>query len=204
MKLSAYAAEQGISYRTAWRWFHEGLITGTQMPSGTILIDAPVRSASETVRSESAMVYTRVSSAENKANLDGQAERVSAYCAARGWKVSGVVREIGSGLNDRRPKLLKMLTDPAVTLVVVEHKDRLTRFGFAYIEALLDQRGGRIEVINEAGSEKEDLVQDFVSVITSFCARIYGQRRAKRKTLRILAELESKGVGDEADGLDAA
>ena len=87
--------------------------------------------------------------------------------------------------------MLKLLTDPAISLIVVEHKDRLTRFGFNYIEQLLAMQGRQIEVINQAENGKEDLVQDFVSIVTSFCARLYGQRRSKRKTERIIAELQN-------------
>jgi len=111
------------------------------------------------------------------------------YCAAKGYQDSAVVKEIGSGVNDTRPKLLKLLTDPTLTLIVVEHKDRLTRFGFNYIEQLLKLQDRRIEVVNLADNGQEDLIQDFVSLVTSFCARRYGQRRAKRKTERLIAEL---------------
>jgi len=93
-----------------------------------------------------------------------------------------VVKEIGSGVNDTRPKLLKLLTDPSVSVIVLEHKDRLTRFGYNYLEQLLKMQDRRIEVINLAEDGKEDLIQDFVSIVTSFCARLYGQRRSKRKT----------------------
>jgi putative resolvase len=72
---------------------------------------------------------------------------------------------------------------------VVEHKDRLTRFGFNYIEQWLKLQDRRIEVVNLAENGKEDLIQDFVSIVTSFCARLYGQRRSKRKTERLIAEL---------------
>lgn len=190
MKLSTYAREEGISYRTAWRWFKAGQIPGRQMPSGTIVVDTGARVVPH-AHDPAVVVYARVSSAENRTNLQSQADRVTAYCAARGWKVTEVVKETGSGLNDRRPKLGRLLADPAVTVIVVEHKDRLTRFGFVYIEALLAQRGGRVEVINAAEGEREDLIQDFVNVITSFCARIYGQRRAKRRTEKLLAELQA-------------
>jgi predicted site-specific integrase-resolvase len=109
--------------------------------------------------------------------------------------VAQIVKEIGSGVNDTRPKLLKLLTDPTITLIaacaprsgVVEHKDRLTRFGFNYIEQLLKLQDRRREVIHPSGvaeNGKEDLAQDFVSIVTSFCARLYGQRRSKRKTER--------------------
>jgi predicted site-specific integrase-resolvase len=83
-----------------------------------------------------------------------------------------------------------------VTRIVVEHKDRLTRFGFNYLDKLLAMQGRKIEVINLAENGKEDLVQDFVSIVTSFCARLYGQRRSKRKTERIIAELQN---GKESD-----
>jgi putative resolvase len=106
-----------------------------------------------------------------------------------------VVKEIGSGVNDTRPKLLKVLTNPSLTRIVVEHKDRLNRFGVNYIERLLAMQGRKIEVIHVAENGKEDLIQDFVSIVTSFCARLFGPRRSKRKTERILAELH----GEESD-----
>ena len=108
-----------------------------------------------------------------------------------------IVKEIGSGVNDARPKLMKLLTDNTVTLSVVEHKDRLTRFGFNYIEQLLKLQDRQIEVINQVEAGKEDLVHDFVSIVTSFCARLYGQRRSKRKTERILAELQTEELHDK-------
>jgi predicted site-specific integrase-resolvase len=103
---------------------------------------------------------------------------------------------------------LKLLTNPEVSLIVVEHKDRLTRFGFNYIEQLLVMQGRRIEVINQAdastelstGTGKDDLIQDFASIVTSFCARLYGQRRCKRtpKSVaeRIIAELRTHEESD--------
>jgi len=198
MKLSTYARELGVSYDTAWRWFKAGKIAGYQASTGTIIVTEPLAAESSSPLVEQKVaIYTRVSAAENKNNLEAQAGRLLDYCAAKGWRVNQVVKEIGSGVNDTRPKLMKLLTDPAITLIVVEHKDRLTRFGFNYIEQLLAMQGRRIEVINQAENGKEDLVQDFVSIITSFCARLYGQRRSKRKTERIIAELQD----DEESGL---
>lgn len=132
-----------------------------------------------------------MSAAENKSNLDGQAERLSTYCAAKGYQISQVIKEIGSGVNDSRPKFLKLLTDPTIQVIVVEHKDRFTRFEFNSIEKLLLMQGRRIEVVNLAENGRDDLLQDFVSIITSFCARLYGQRRSKRKTEKIIASLRS-------------
>jgi putative resolvase len=195
MKLSAYAHQIGISYRTAWRWFKAGRLPGYQVDTGTIIVTASTPLNDKAVTDEKVAIYTRVSAAENKDNLEAQAKRLTDYCAAKGYRVAQVVKEIGSGVNDTRPKLLKLLTNPSITLIVVEHKDRLTRFGFNYIERLLAMQDRKIEVINVAENGKEDLIQDFVSIVTSFCARLYGQRRSKRKTERIIAELH----GEESD-----
>jgi predicted site-specific integrase-resolvase len=189
MKLIDYAHKMGISYKTAWRWFKAGKIQGKQMDTGTILIteDEPEKPVSMKVA-----VYTRVSSAENKSNLDSQAERLVSYCAARGYQVTKVVKEIGSGINDARPKFLVLLEDQSIGTIVVEHKDRATRFGFRYIETLLKTQGRTIEVVNQAENSTEDLLADLTSIIYSFCARLYGQRRAKRKTEKIVQELEAE------------
>jgi len=167
-----------------------GMIQGRQMDTGTILITEPIgepRAPDE--RPVKVAIYTRVSAAENKDNLEGQAKRLRDYCATKGYPVAWVVKEIGSGVNDTRPKLLKLLTDPSVSVIIVEHKDRLTRFGFNYLDQLLKMQNRRIEVINLAEDGKEDLIQDFVSIVTSFYARLYGQRRSRRKTERLIAEL---------------
>lgn len=183
MKLSDYAKKVGISYRTAWRWFKTGKIAGYQMDTGTIIITED----DEPEKMQKVAIYVRVSSSENKSNLDTQAERLKDYCAAKGYQVHKVVREIGSGINDNRQKLLKLLSDASITTIVVEHKDRLTRFGFRYIETLLSQNRRQIEVVNLA----EDLLEDLVSIIYSFCARLYGRRRAKRKTEKVTKALKA-------------
>jgi putative resolvase len=188
MKLSQYAKQQGISYRTALRWFRAGAIAGYQAPSGTIIVqeEKPVSASTHRVA-----IYARVSSAEHRANLERQAERLVAYASARGYQVSQVVKEIGSGVNDNRPKFLALLSDPSIGRIVIEHKDRGTRSGFRYIETLLKTTGREIEVVNMAENSTEDLLSDLTSIIYSFCARLYGQRRAKRKTEKIVQELEA-------------
>lgn len=103
-----------------------------------------------------------------------------------------VVKEIASGVNDSRPKLLSILKDTSITRVVVEHRDRLTRFGFHSIETLFAVQGRVIEVVNPAQNDTEELLADLTSIIYSFCARLYGQRRAKRKTEKMVQELQAK------------
>ncbi len=190
MKLSQYAKKLGISYRTAWRWYKDGKIKGYQMPTQTIVITEDEQKSPV----EKVAIYTRVSSSEHKGNLQSQADRLIAYCAGKGWQVSILVKEIGSGINDSRKKLLKLLADTSVTIIVIEHKDRLTRFGFNYISTLLESQGRRIEVVNLADNGKEDLLNDLTSIIYSFCARLYGQRRAKRKTEVITKQLEDENA----------
>lgn len=154
------------------------------MPTGTIIVPNE-----QPKRLEYVVVYARVSSSENRSNLDTQAERVAQFCAAKGWVVKEIIKECGSGLNDERPKLLKVLKERKATKIVVEHKDRLTRFGFNYIVALLED-DCEVVVINEAVDDKNELMQDFVSLVTSFCARLYGKRRNERRTEKLIRELE--------------
>jgi len=113
-----------------------GTIRGHQLPTGTIIIteDEPTATAPTRVA-----IYARVSAAENTPNLDTQADRLVSYCAAKGYQVHVIIKEIGSAVNDSRAKFLKLLADSTITHIVVEHKDRATRFGFRYIETLLQQ-----------------------------------------------------------------
>ncbi len=90
----------------------------------------------------------------------------------------------------KRPKLIKLLTKKEVTRIVVEHHDRLTRFGFNYIKHWMQEKNVLIEVVNQADNDRDDLMKDFVSLVTSFTARLYGQRRTKRKTEQLIKELE--------------
>lgn len=189
MKLIDYAHKMGISYKTAWRWYKAGKLPGKQMDTGTILVmeDEPERHVPTKVAA-----YARVSSAENKADLDSQAERLVAYCAARGYHVAKVVKEVGSGINESRPKFLALLADQDIGTIVVEHQDRATRFGFRYIETLLKTNGRTLEAINQAENSTEDLLADLTAIIFSFCTRLYGQRWAKRKAEKIVQELEAE------------
>ena len=185
MKLSDYAKKLGISYRTAWNYFKQGKLNAYQTHTGTVIVREP-----ETYTEKNAAIYCRVSSAENKTNLESQKQRLLDYCAAKGYKVDKAVTEIGSGVNDTRKQWLSLLKDRSINLIVIEHKDRFTRFGFNAYKVLLNNENRDIEVVNEAGDGKEDLLQDLVAIITSFCARLYGLRRCKRKTEKIIKELQ--------------
>ena len=110
--------------------------------------------------------------------------------------------EIASSLNDERPKLKKLLANARIGVLVVEHKNRLTRLGYGYITTLLEQQGRRVEVIYPSDTG-EDVVDDVVAIITSMAAHLYGRRNAKRRAAQIQACgtqcLERAEVAEEAD-----
>ena len=194
MKLSEYAKRNSISYQTAWTHFKRGLIPNAhQLPTGTVVVDEiPTNDTKEHV-----VIYARVSSSENRSNLDSQAERLVKYCEVHGWKVHEIVKECASGLNDERPKLCKILRERKATKLIIEHKDRLTRFGFNYIKTLFSTC--EIIVVNEC-EDNQDLFEDFVSLVTSFCARIYGRRRTRRKTEQIIKAVSQEDNEDDSSG----
>ena len=188
MKLSKYAEKIGVKRATATKWFHKGLIKGAyQLPTGTIIVPDEIFNEKENEIGET-VIYARVSSPERrKTDLEYQAKRMSDFCISNGWKIDRIVKEVGSGLNDSRPKLMELFEGKRnIQRIVVEHKDRLTRFGFNYLSALARVKRIEIIVADETESPKEDLMLDFVSVITSFCARMYGQRRGKKKKDKML------------------
>ena len=184
-RLKEYAKEMDVTYRTAQNWHYEGKIDSFKSASGSIYVNCNEKEN----KHDYIVIYARVSSSQNKDNLDSQADRLTQYAIAKGYQIKEVIKEIGSGINDNRTKLNKLLENEKPTKIIIEHKDRLTRLGFNYIQVLLRRVGCEIEVVNDVESDKEDLIQDFTSIITSFCARIYGQRRNKRKTEKLIREL---------------
>lgn len=187
-KISQYAKKHNVTIRTVWNWIADDKLIVEKTQTGrNLIIEDEDKSINDAVA-----IYARVSSSENKDNLTRQRERLEFYCAAKGYKVLRVVEEVGSGLNDNRKKLESLLLDESIKKIVVEHSDRFSRFGINYIEKLLKMQGREIEVINEQSNDRDDLMQDFVSIITSFCARLYGQRRNKRRTEKIIEELSKE------------
>jgi predicted site-specific integrase-resolvase len=180
MRLSQYAKKMGVSYRTAFRWWKAGKLDAYQLDTGTIIVREPV---SAQVPANVAL-YARVSSADQNEDLERQMQRLKDYAAAKGYRVTRTVSELASGLNESRPKFLKLLTDASIGTIVVEHRDRATRFGLAYIEQLMAMQGRRLEVIFPSDTDT-DLMDDFIAVITSMASRIYGRRTSKRRAEKI-------------------
>ena len=182
MNLTEWARAQGIHPQTAYRWFREGMlpVPAVRVNSRSVLVapGAPAQSAATAYG-----LYARVSSHDQKDDLDRQVARLTAWAADAGGQVVRVEAEVGSGMNGSRAKVRRMLADPAVTAVVVEHRDRLGRMNTELVESALAAHGRRLVVLDE-GEVDDDLVRDMVEVLTSFCARLYGRRSARNRALK--------------------
>ncbi len=194
MKLSAWAKANGLTYKTAWRMWRDGRlpIPAEQLPTGTVIVHPPQAPAAGAVA-----LYARVSSADQKADLERQLGRLADYASREKLTVVRSVSEIGCGLNGHRAKLMRLLADPAVQTIVVEHRDRLARFGAEYIEAALAASGRKLVVVDQA-EMTDDLVQDMVDVLTSFCARLYGRHTAKSRAAKAFAAAAAAPEEDAA------
>ena len=165
IRLSEWARSQGIHPKTALRWAHEDRVPGAvQAASGRWLVEV------DAAPNDHVVLYGRVSSSDQKADLERQLGRLRDFAAARGLTVTKEISEVGSGLNGARRGLAGVLSDGSVQCVVVEHRDRLARFGVEYIEAALAAQGRTIIIVNE-GEQKLDIVQDFIDVVTSLGLR---------------------------------
>lgn len=183
MKLSEWARANHVHPKTAYRWWRQGTlpVPARQVSARTILVEQPPPAGG----GGGAGLYARVSSHDQRADLDRQVARLSQWAATAGVAVVRVEAEVASGMNGHRPKLRRLLADPSVTAVVVEHRDRLARMNAELVDAALAAAGRRLVVV-EAGEVDDDLVRDVVEVLTSFCARLYGRRSARNRALKAL------------------
>lgn len=183
VNLREWALAQGVHPVTAYRWYREGKLPVPARRAGRLILVDPDPKPVEAGR---VVAYCRVSSADQRDDLERQVGRVVAGAIGLGLAVNQVVTEVGSGMNGHRRRLTKVLSDPAVTVLVVEHRDRLTRFGFEHLAASLAACGRRIVVLDEAETT-DDLVRDVTEVLTSLCARLYGRRSASRRAAKAVA-----------------
>ena len=189
MNLKEWAASQGIAYITARRQYAAGTLPVPTYRLGRLIVVgdplAAHRDAGQVV------VYARVSSADQRADLDRQIARVTAWATGQQLAVSRVVTEVGSTLNGHRTKFLALLRDPAVSTIVVEHRDRFVRFGAEYVEAALSAQGRRLLVVDPAEVD-DDLVRDVTEILTSLCARLYGRRSAANRARRAVEAAQAE------------
>ncbi|WP_131160727.1 IS607 family transposase [Aeropyrum pernix] len=197
----------GIHYVTLKRWIYSGKIRAVRTPTGRWMIPQSeiegIISGKAEVKEVRAIIYARVSSSDQKSELERQIQYLAQYCLAKGYKVIDVLSDVASGLKANRTGLLKLfnyIVNRQVDVVVVTYKDRLTRFGFEYLEYFFKQFGVRIEVVD--GEEPKDvyqeLVEDLIAIVTSFAGKLYGMRSHKKKQLvqgfrKLLEEVERNG-----------
>ena len=189
MNLAAWAERNGVARVTAYRWFRAGLLPVPARRVGRlILVGEPIGEAGLRAR---AAVYARVSSADQKADLDRQVVRVTAWATDQQITVDKVVVEVGSALNGHRRQFLVLLRDQSVHRIVVEHRDRFCRLGSEYVQAALAAQGRELVVV-DAAEVDDDLVRDMTEILTSMCARLYGKRAAENGAKRALAAAASE------------
>jgi putative resolvase len=187
MKLSDWARANGVHPKTAYRWWRTGTlpVPARQINARVILVD-DAASANRAAPELSAVgLYARVSSHDQRSDLDRQVARLSEWAAKAGARVLRIEAEVGSGMNGARAKVRRLLADPAVRTVVVEHRDRLGRMNVELVEAALSA-GGRSLVVLDPAERDDDLVRDMTQVLTSFCARLYGRRSARNRAEKAL------------------
>ena len=182
--------------QTAYRWYREGKLPVPAQKVGRLILVSPEAASQATRTADGAGLYARVSSHDQKPDLDGQVARLSAWAAKAGLPVVRVEAEVGSGMNGSRAKVRRLLADPAVTVVVVEHRDRLGRMNTDLVEAALSAHGRRLVVLDDS-EVTDDLVRDMVEVLTSFCARLYGRRSARNRALKALG-CAQQNIGPQA------
>lgn len=202
MNLTEWAHAQGIHVTTAYRWWREGTLPIPARKVGRLILVSPDTAASP-ARQEAAGLYARVSSHDQKADLDRQVARLSAWAARAGVPVVRVEAEVGSGMNGTRAKARRLLADPEVTVVVVEHRDRLGRMNTELAEAALSAHGRRLVLVDD-GEVIDDLVRDMIEVLTSFCASLYGRRSARNRALKAVGcaqqDIGPRAVADPCGG----
>ncbi|QSR84930.1 IS607 family transposase [Methylacidimicrobium sp. B4] len=184
MKLSVWAKRQGIGYKTAWRMWKDGKlpVPAEQLPTGTVIVHAEER------QPRGVALYARVSSADQKADLDRQLARLTEWAIAKRLTIVDAVKEVGSGMDDQRKGLLRLLRDPKIGTILVEHRDRLMRLGCEPLEAALAAHGRSVRVVDPE-ERTDDRIRDLEEVILSLAAGLYGKRSARNRARKALEAL---------------
>ena len=196
----------GVSYVTLRRWIKEEKIRAIQTLGGKYRIpESEVKRLLSGVeaREVKAVIYARVSSSDQKSDLERQIEYLTEYCTAKGYRVADILSDIASGLKTDRRGLLKLfnyIVNRQVDVIVITYKDRLTRFGFEYLEYFFRQYGVKIEVVygGEPKNAHQELVEDLLAIVTSFAGKLYGMRSHKSRRVvqgfkKLLKEVEENG-----------
>lgn len=185
------ANQLGVSVSTLRRWDETGVLVAQRTPKGHRRYDLskinPNLTRNKVEQQRKTIAYARVSSHDQKSDLQRQIEILELYCSAQGWSFE-VISDLGSGMNYHKKGLKRLLDgilDNKIDRLVLTHKDRLLRFGAELVFALCEARQVEVVIINQGEnlSFEEELAQDVLEIITVFSARLYGSRSKKNKKL---------------------
>lgn len=187
VKIGSAADMLGVSIQTLRKWELTGELIPARKTKGGTRYYAVSDLLGQQAADMPTICYARVSSHDQKDDLERQHAALEAYCAAKGWRTA-VIRDLGSGMNYRKKglnELLELILRRKMRRLVLTHKDRLLRFGADLVFALCELQGIEIVIIHkgEQPSFEEELAQDVLEIITVFSARLYGARSRKHKNL---------------------
>ena len=192
MRAKEWAALEGLNEQTVWKWCREGLMpVPVEKVGGLWFVHDPKYEAPPVPTAGSRTVcYSRVSSPDQKNDLQRQADRLKAFAINLGATNIETVTEVGSGVSDNRRKLNKVLADPTVGTIIVEHRDRLASVNAGLVETALKAQGRRLIVVDDSEPD-DDLEADMTEVLAAFCARLYGRQAARRKAKAALKAMRN-------------
>lgn len=191
LSIKQAANQLGVSVSTLRRWDETGVLVAQRTPKGHRRYDLskinPNLTRNKVEQQRKTIAYARVSSHDQKPDLQRQIEMLKLYCSSQGWSFE-VISDLGSGMNYHKKGLKRLLDDildNKIDRLVLTHKDRLLRFGAELVFALCEARQVEVVIINQGEnlSFEEELAQDVLEIITVFSARLYGSRSKKNKKL---------------------
>ena len=191
LSIKQAANQLGVSVSTLRRWDETGVLVAQRTPKGHRRYDLskinPNLTRNKVEQQRKTIAYARVSSHEQKPDLQRQIEMLELYCSSQGWSFE-VISDLGSGMNYHKKGLKRLLDDildNKIDRLVLTHKDRLLRFGAELVFALCEARQVEVVIINQGENLlfEEELAQDVLEIITVFSARLYGSRSKKNKKL---------------------
>lgn len=187
-RVSEFAKRVGCSASALRRWDLDGKFKAKRRVSGQRYYDeSDVRKYLNLplAQEQKTVVYCRVSSHGQKDDLNSQINALETFCTANGIAVDEWIEEIGGGMNFKRKKFTKLMTDISdgkINKLIIAHKDRLTRFGFDYFENVADNNGCDFLVMNQQSlSPEQEMVEDLLAIVHTFSCRLYGLRKYKKE-----------------------
>ena len=188
-KPKEFAELLGVSVKTLQRWDREGILKANRTPTDRRYYTYDQYLQFKGIQTENdrrdIVIYARVSTKNQKEDLQNQVEFLKQFCNAKGIIVNQCIEDFGSGLNYNRKKwnkLLEEVMENKIKMIVISSKDRFIRFGYDWFEKFCEKFHTKIMIVNnEALSPNEELVQDMISILQVFSCRLYGLRKYKNQ-----------------------